>query len=671
MKAYGRKIPAYCMLLIAALSSNHFELSAQDASEAKAVGQKSGKKVAIKLLKPSPSPVKPVVETPKVYFPEKEQVSINADDDWQGPFVINNEPLSSILWMLEKLYQKTILRGDGLDEKLTFTFNSQGKLSRDDTVKAFVSLLALKKVAIIPIDEKFMKAVPTAKVSTHVPEFLRCKALDLPPSQDFYTKFFELKHIKVDDLESKLKTSMSGNEASSLDKFPKSNAILVTDSLVNLQRIEELIEKVDVLTQEVCFIQIHNTMASGIKERISAMQMDALKDVKLDVDARTNKLIVVGPKHTFPIIEGIVEELDVKTDPLLKSEVVYIRHGEAAKVVEVVSKIVDAQKKSAQSKDKKTSPGAHNKTPTSSPKSVASDGKPTREAAIPKEQSKPEIPVQAGESSGVGTDGVEFSEYVQIVSEERSNAVVIYGTPMDISQIKDIIDKLDIVLMQVKIDVIITEVSLSSDQVSGLSSFGISYGAENTPGFSGVTQTYKLTDSSSPAFSVTATESSDQSVDSISGYTTIDNNQQPLISKRKAKSFVSVKSNEVVVMAGLQQIDTAEMDGGVWLLSDIPLIGGLFRPSKNESKRRELIIFIRPTVVESEPVDKAIAGRNIDKSKAKVELTNYLTEGDFYPNAELEDRADEFERNRPYNKALNDPVKFINGKSRGLRTGDL
>ena len=170
---------------------------------------------------------------------------------------------------------------------------------------------------------------------------------------------------------------------------------------------------------------------------------------------------------------------------------------------------------------------------------------------------------------------------------------------------------------------------------------------------------------------MTATESSDQSVDSISGYTTIDNNQQLLISKRKAKSFVSVKSNEVVVMAGLQQIDTAEMDGGVWLLSDIPLIGGLFRPSKNESKRRELIIFIRPTVVESEPVDKAIAGRNIDKSKAKVELTNYLTEGDFYPNAELEDRADEFERNRPYNKALNDPVKFINGKSRGLRTGDL
>ena len=77
----------------------------------------------------------------------------------------------------------------------------------------------------------------------------------------------------------------------------------------------------------------------------------------------------------------------------------------------------------------------------------------------------------------------------------------------------------------------------------------------------------------------------DQSVDSISGYTTIDNNQQPLISKRRAKSFVSVNSNEVVVMAGLQQVDTTEVDAGVWLLSDIPLLGELFKPKKNESNK--------------------------------------------------------------------------------------
>lgn len=36
----------------------------------------------------------------------------------------------------------------------------------------------------------------------------------------------------------------------------------------------------------------------------------------------------------------------------------------------------------------------------------------------------------------------------------------------------------------------------------------------------------------------------DQSVDSISGYTTIDGNQQPVISKRKATSFVSAKARK-------------------------------------------------------------------------------------------------------------------------------
>lgn len=63
------------------------------------------------------------------------------------------------------------------------------------------------------------------------------------------------------------------------------------------------------------------------------------------------------------------------------------------------------------------------------------------------------------------------------MSEERSNAIVVYGTSSDLKQLKSIINKLDIVLMQVRIDVLITEVSLSDGHVSGLSSFGLSYNA--------------------------------------------------------------------------------------------------------------------------------------------------------------------------------------------------
>lgn len=52
---------------------------------------------------------------------------------------------------------------------------------------------------------------------------------------------------------------------------------------------------------------------------------------------------------------------------------------------------------------------------------------------------------------------------------------MVYGTPTDLKQIDAIIKKIDIVLAQVKIDVIITEVTLTDNQTSGLSSFGLGY----------------------------------------------------------------------------------------------------------------------------------------------------------------------------------------------------
>ncbi|MBO7521478.1 MAG: hypothetical protein J6T16_04485 [Opitutales bacterium] len=643
-------------------------------------------------------------------------VSVAGNDDLQGPFIINGEDLDFILNLLEQLFQKPIIRAQGLPEKSLFNFRSKRKMPRDDAIVALRSLLMLNGVAIVPIDDKFLKAVPSANVSTQIPEFLDCPARELSPSQDFYTKFFELNNISVEDISGKLKTSQSGNAAGSIEIFPKSNAFLITDTLLNIQRIEELVERLDTPSEELFFMQAKNAPADDIKARILAVKSDKLKNAKIETDARTNKLIILAPKSAKPLIEKLVEELDADADAVLKSEVVYIRHSESAKIAEILKQIASGQKSA---KDKKAK---------------------AKTAAEPAQAQAPQNPQGAENTAEEISGGAEFSQYLQIVADERSNAVVIYGTPLDIKQAKDVIEKLDIVLLQVKIDVIITEVALSEGQVSGLSSFGISYGVDDA-GFAGSTHTYSLSDASAPAFSITATEKSfaaifdvarqnqnvkvlssptivtthnkdgevnisqsvpvitstasdlssitttrssvsyqdigirllvkplvgkngtiqldiDQSVDSISGYTTIDNNQQPLISKRRAKSFVSVNSNEVVVMAGLQQVDTTEVDAGVWLLSDIPLLGELFKPKKNESKHRELIIFIRPALIESSPANRVV-DNNFKSPLASPEIENFFEKGKFYPNGELEKKAEDFEQNRPHNRLLSIPESLM------------
>ena len=640
--------------------------------------------------------------TPFKSMDERMSIKINK---MQGPFYFVDAPLISVFKVLERLLDKPIIYSSSLPQTAKFSFRSEKQIPHDDAIKIFRSLLMLNGIALIPVDgDKYYKAVPSAGVSSHVPEFLIGRASEQKPSQNFYTKFFELKHIQISDIESKLKSSMSPNNVRVFETFPKSNSFWITDTLLNIQRIEAILDKLDVSINETAFIQIKNSSATEIKEKITALKLDELKNVTITADIRTNKLIVVGPKATINKIQKLVIELDTESEAILKSEVVYVKHGEAVKVVEVLTKIVSGQKQSKGNKSTQSS----NRDKQQTPQTLDKD-----------KENVPTLPVadtlkREADEKNVNF-GIEFSDYVQIVSEERSNAIVIYGTSNDLRQIKSIIEKLDIVLTQVKIDVLITEVVLSDDQVSGLSSFGLSYNTGQDSGFSGSTQTYNLTNSSTPAFSVTASETSfsflfgvarqnqnvkvlsaptivtthnkeaevnisqslpiitssmsditsitttrssvsykdigiqlrvtplvgangsiqlkiDQSVDSISGYTTIDNNQQPIISKRKATSFVSAKSNEVITLAGLQQIDTTEMDGDVWLLSDIPLIGEIFKPTKNEYKRRELIIFIRPTVVESTPVDKIIKTKDVSNSPSKEEIKAFYKDGKLYLN---------------------------------------
>lgn len=474
----------------------------------------------------------------------------------------------------------------------------------------------LNGIAIISVDGKYYKAVPATGVSTHVPKFLIGRASELSASQDFYTKFFELNHIKVSDIESKLKSSLSQNNVGVFETFPKSNAFWVTDTLVNLQRIEALVDKLDARANQTRFIQVKNTSADEIKEKINALKLDSLANATIVSDVRTNKLIVIAPPNAVAEIIGLISELDIESEAILKSKVVYIKHGEALKMVEVLSKIVNGQKNS---KDKKARVG--NQDSGQEPLPASTQVNSTSQPPISKGNTTTQVK-QSPNDTALASSGVEFSDQVQIVAEERSNAIVIYGTSADIKQIKSVIEKLDIVLTQVKIDVLITEVTLSDDQVSGLSSFGINYNTGDLSGFSGTIKTYNLKDSSNPAFSASAGENSfamlfdiarqrqnvkvlssptivtthnkqaeinisqslpiitssmsditsittqrssvtykdigirllvtplvgnngsiqleiDQSVDSISGYTTIDNNQQPTISKRKATSYTA------------------------------------------------------------------------------------------------------------------------------------
>ncbi|MHA0853755.1 DNA uptake porin HofQ [Serratia nematodiphila] len=69
------------------------------------------------------------------------------------------------------------------------------------------------------------------------------------------------------------------------------------------------------------------------------------------------------------------------------------------------------------------------------------------------------------------------------------------------------------------------------------------------------------------------------------------------IDKQEIKTQITVKNGETLVLGGIFQRHSGKTADKVPGLGDVPLLGGLFRQSGAQQKKRELVIFITPTLI--------------------------------------------------------------------------
>ncbi|MFT5758241.1 MAG: general secretion pathway protein D [Alteromonadaceae bacterium] len=69
------------------------------------------------------------------------------------------------------------------------------------------------------------------------------------------------------------------------------------------------------------------------------------------------------------------------------------------------------------------------------------------------------------------------------------------------------------------------------------------------------------------------------------------------ISKREIKTTVMADSGATIVLGGLIREDVTESVQKVPLLGDIPILGHLFKSTKNKKSKTNLMVFIRPTII--------------------------------------------------------------------------
>jgi len=85
----------------------------------------------------------------------------------------------------------------------------------------------------------------------------------------------------------------------------------------------------------------------------------------------------------------------------------------------------------------------------------------------------------------------------------------------------------------------------------------------------------------------------EQEVSSVSGATDVD----IAINKRQIKTTVMVETGQTVILGGLIDEDVQESVQKIPLLGDIPLIGHLFKSTSNSTRKRNLMVFLRPKII--------------------------------------------------------------------------
>ena len=99
-----------------------------------------------------------------------------------------------------------------------------------------------------------------------------------------------------------------------------------------------------------------------------------------------------------------------------------------------------------------------------------------------------------------------------------------------------------------------------------------------------------------------------QEVSSIAGPVSNDNSEL-ILNKREIETTVTVDNGEIIALGGLLDDNERRTIERIPLLSDIPLLGELFKSRSRSRSKTNLMVFIRPTILRSAADARALAER--------------------------------------------------------------
>lgn len=439
------------------------------------------------------------------------------------------------------------------------------------------------------------------------------------------------------------------------------NALIISDRSANISRVEDLVRQLDqkgehdysVLNLRHAWVVdaaevLNNAVARGQSKGTSGTQVIA--------DTRTNRLILLGPPQARARLVGLAQSLDTPTERSANTRVIRLRHNDAKSLAETLGDISEQLKKGSGEGETAGKPqnimiradeSLNALVLLAEPDMIATLEDIVRQLDVPRAQVLVEAAIV--EVAGDITDALGVQWAVDARGSTGGLGGVNFGnTGLSVGTIINAIanDKIpenttlpDGAIIGIGTDnfgALIT--ALSANSKSNLLSTPSLLTLDNQKAEILVGQNVPFqtgsyttaTDGASNPF--TTIERKDigvtlkvtphinegrvlrleieQEISSIAPSTSLNSQAVDLVTnKRSIKSTILAEDGQVVVLGGLIQDDVTQADSKVPLLGDLPLIGRLFRSTKDSHIKRNLMVFLRPSLVRDSAGLAALSGK--------------------------------------------------------------
>ena len=574
--------------------------------------------------------------------------------------------LRLILEELASALDITLVIDPTIDNRISIRTSAERPLQRDD-IWPLIQLLTRDAGILI---ERVGDIYDVRKVSSALPSQIRGPDSLTEPGEALVLQVTPLTYVSSDAVIQAIEPLLQPE--GSISQLGNRDLLIITASNYVLQRVNQLLMLIDAdpfLDQGIHLYQLSNGNATEVAEELAEIILlieGQSPSYQVKGIERINSILVTAPAaRGFEEISRWVQILDADRQEQVEQLFMYrVKNLDALGLAETLSTVFEEEEEPVL-----TRIGRDN----NSPAPLIASGDVNQDSSLDGEETAPQALASSAISSAVSANLT-----VKIVADEATNSLLIRSTARDYRQLLTTIAQLDVVPLQVMVNAVIAQITLTEDTRFGvdwsrvasdaLDPLSSSTVTDFAPNLNGLMFTRGFVDGSSrvdatleaiaqnnevrllarPSLTVGNNQEGEIQIgaevpveagESISagGLSTtniqyrdtgigllitpqinedgvvnliinqtlrsVDNsasgiNNNPVFNNQEITTTVVVRDGDNIVLGGLIQTDTENLNTGVPLLNRVPGIGNLFSYQQDNLERRELFIVLRPEIID-------------------------------------------------------------------------